>query len=495
MRALLLFFSLLVASGAAAQNPPGPPPPPDSTSAWRYYPLHLGDVWQYRVQVDQGEVPPYVYTLRRRVEADTLVAGRTYAVVQEWAREVPAGAPPPPEARRYLARFDTLSSRVATREIGAAEETLSACALSESFPRASGEQREVTCADGGLSVISGGYAESVAIGAETYTLTAKTISRSSTIDRSETYAAGVGLVRSAFEEAGARTLELVTARIQGRFYGDAPEADFPGIPDTTDAARYYPLAVGDLWQYRLCDGPKGLCVRDEVTLTEVIGTESVGDTTYAVVRDKVYERTGLGEGDYLSTGQSQRLVRFDRRTATVRVRNEADESTDSCPLDADLEGQIQGGPCDGVSVTMFEEQVKAFTIGEMSQSYQLGVGLIGYFSGFSFSEELVYSRVGGVERGTPVPVVDVAGEAQPLATTLALTAFPNPTAGPLAINVTGARGPVLVEAFDAIGRRVLSREIAPEARMEIDASGWAPGVYVLRATSGERSATARVVRR
>ena len=56
---------------------------------------------------------------------------------------------------------------------------------------------------------------------------------------------------------------------------------------------------------------------------------------------------------------------------------------------------------------------------------------------------------------------------------------------------------VRLEVFDALGRRVLSREVAasPEARVEIDASAWAPGVYVLRAASGDTVATARVVRR
>ncbi len=488
MRALL-FTVLLAASGAMAQGPPGPPPSPDSTSAWRYFPLHLGDAWQYRVDVASGEAPDYSYTLTRRVEAYTVVDGRTYAVIREWPRDVPTGLPAP-EARRYLTRFDTLAARVITREIGSASEVAAPCSLSEPFPRNPEEPREVTCQDGSLAMVSGSYTESVRIGEQTYMLTAKTISTSGTLDLAETFAADVGLVQSEFEEAEARTLTLVTARIEGRFYGDAPEAGFPGIPDTTDAARYYPLGVGDVWHYQTCDPLFG-CTRFD--LRSVVREELISDTLYAVVENLSYTREG---GGYVFGSRRESLVRFDSATTQIADRTANRDLANGCPLGADFGVRIDTDECLGIA---FREEdpvfgdIKAFDTLGGGIAFAVDIGVVGSSGdGSSALTELVYYNVGGTEQGTPIPVASGAvPEAQPLA----LTAFPNPTAGPLAVEVVGARGLVQLEAFDALGRRVLSREVAPEARIEIDASWWAPGLYILRAASGEETATTQIVRR
>ena len=127
---------------------------------------------------------------------------------------------------------------------------------------------------------------------------------------------------------------------------------------------------------------------------------------------------------------------------------------------------------------------------ERYESFARGLGAVS-FATLSYGGTLAYARVGGVTVGTAV----VSREAPPEAAALALAAHPSPTAGPLAVTLAGARGPVLLEAFDALGRRVLARTVAPEARAEVDASGWAPGLYVLRATAGGAMATVRVVRR
>ena len=107
-----------------------------------------------------------------------------------------------------------------------------------------------------------------------------------------------------------------------------------------------------------------------------------------------------------------------------------------------------------------------------------------------------FARVRGVEYG----VRPVAGESgAPVAAAFALAAAPNPTAGALRLALTLPEAQtVAVEAFDALGRRVWLADLALGAgpqTVPVDASAWAPGVYVVRAMAGRASATARVVRR
>ncbi len=94
----------------------------------------------------------------------------------------------------------------------------------------------------------------------------------------------------------------------------------------------------------------------------------------------------------------------------------------------------------------------------------------------------------------------VAGESgAPSANVLALIAAPNPTSGVLRLTLAVPETEtVTVEAFDALGRRVWQQEATLAAATLVvvaDASAWAPGVYVVRATVGQATATARIVRR
>ena len=57
---------------------------------------------------------------------------------------------------------------------------------------------------------------------------------------------------------------------------------------------------------------------------------------------------------------------------------------------------------------------------------------------------------------------------------------------------------ICLAAFDALGRRVWADELARgtgRQRVEINASAWAPGLYIVRAVAGDVSSIATVVRR
>ena len=300
---LVTVFALLVAVSplAAAQIP-------DTTSAWRYFPLHVGDAWQYDVTRTQDVVIVQSYTVTRLVRKDTLVDGARYVVVEE--REYQDSPPnPTPALRRFVVRFDTASARIVLADGYAFGVT--PCPLDAPFPPPEGIS-EVECgSEGGAFmgiVRDGGYDESVSVGSEMYVRAAKTIDVNPLIGAEATYAADLGLVASAYEEGNSETWSLRTARIEGVEYGDPPEARFPGIPDPTDPARYYPLAVGDTWHYRreLFD--------EYVTIREVTRDTSVADTAYAVVRERVYLRP-LGSDVFGLEREGEELLRYDSLTA------------------------------------------------------------------------------------------------------------------------------------------------------------------------------------
>ncbi len=103
----------------------------------------------------------------------------------------------------------------------------------------------------------------------------------------------------------------------------------------------------------------------------------------------------------------------------------------------------------------------------------------------------------------PAPEAERFGEVAvdvPLAARFALHgARPNPSAGPLviALSLIG-RGPARIELLDLAGRRLLARELSDLGPGEHVLRPWegaspAPGLYLLRLSEGERSATAKVL--
>ena len=79
------------------------------------------------------------------------------------------------------------------------------------------------------------------------------------------------------------------------------------------------------------------------------------------------------------------------------------------------------------------------------------------------------------------------------------SAYPNPTAGRLSLDLVADRGPdgwtdAPVEVFDLLGRRVLTVPVAPAARstVDVDTSGLPAGLYVVR--WGRYAASVSVVR-
>lgn len=216
MRPLLLASVFLLATPAAAQDP----------QPWAYYPLGVGDVWEYTAP-ENGEV------LRVHIARDTTINGRSY-VIQERSRFDANGDPVPGSFRFYRLRYDTLSTYVVE-------------------PYTDGSGTEVPylyapCpfgAEGGDEVLCGttGFQANVVEFTGTLTisdtaLTGVRFKRYDTVASLTTYAAGFGEAEK-WEKDTPPYSYLTFARISGIEYGTErfPVAMEP-MPD--------PLSMGEL---------------------------------------------------------------------------------------------------------------------------------------------------------------------------------------------------------------------------------------------------------
>ena len=88
-------------------------------------------------------------------------------------------------------------------------------------------------------------------------------------------------------------------------------------------------------------------------------------------------------------------------------------------------------------------------------------------------------------------VVPVASDGPPPAEAERLSAWPNPARERLIVAAPAAGpGGAVLTVYDALGRAVAERRVGPGGgEVALDVSGWAPGVYVIRASGAARRVT------
>jgi len=451
---LVPLLILFVALPLAAQSPD--PTPAD------FYPLAVGDVREYR-GTGPASTPYPRYTARESVVGDTLAGGVLYRLVERIYLE---DGQPLVRSRRAV-RFDTAGARPVERRPDGTEAPLSMCRLDLADP----------CAlDRGE--------EPVQIGGDTIT---RRVRVASNLIAFETYAAGVGWVVRETMDGADYTEQLTFARLDGVRYG-SPNPLLP--PLAPEPSAYWPLDVGNTWVFRYRSSPG-------YEWKTILGTQVVSDTSYAVVQTCIHQNSA-------PTECSNDLLRVDSRTGTIHTRTDVGERLLMCGLLPTAESggvacRIYGFNVWGLSI----EAPSSVQIGGLSvptpsrrsisffdiiREYAAGIGPLPSINDGP-QAELVYVRIGDIEYG----VNPIAGEGTPLSPAFALRLAPNPADGLVTLAVVGATSPADVEAFDALGRRVWRATVAGETT--VDVRGWAPGVYLVRATADGATSTTRFVRR
>lgn len=502
-----LALLLALAAPAVAQVPD--PTPPEA-----YLPLAIGNEWVYVADVHTA--------VREVVVGDSAVGGNTYAVVER--TQIGHGVAPE-DTTRFLVRVDPATAAVVFLRDGF--EVTDGCPLDADFPADPEVGRPIVCGEGTVT-LTGGLERPVRSGLsveDSFLATTKgfgpTPHFSPSFDRFKgvyvEYASGIGRVAASWsyvygddEEWDGQGERLVYARVGSEEFGLIPDID------STEPAVYYPLAVG--FEREELRSESNATLRRTRRIIE-------RDTLIAGLR-YVVERTftaGLGVWDW---GEADvRLLRFDETTTEV-IERTADglERPVTCPLGAPFdvvaECPMRGWPTvvrgttapatltvggDTVSVLArkaFGWLDDGFADTGAPGPYAVGIGRLPQ-ANFAFCticfEQITFLRT-VAEDGTVKEYgarYAVADEPAPPASTLGLDAAPNPTAGPLILRLEApGASTVTLEAFDALGRRVWRVEAPPGARrIEADAGAWAPGLYVVRASTGGESAITTVVRR
>ena len=262
-------------------------------------------------------------------------------------------------------------------------------------------------------------------------------------------------------------------------------------PDPTDPARYYPLDVGNVWEYLVSEKMDYYAERIEITRDTVIGGVQYVVEEY---RRRTPSSSTWGPADGA-------VIRFDVATSRVnRLFSSGGELVwhwGGCPLDAPFgsvaacwepEQSVRGGL--GMLVTLGDSSRVAVaalkSFGEADYTFASDLGFVRKI-GLGGETRLRYARIRGREYGTRFAV---AAEPPPAPAGIALRSV-----GQMLVLSARDAGPVRLDLFDALGRRVASVFEGAlgtgERRFSLPAV--APGLYVAQAIQGASRASVRVV--
>lgn len=506
----------------------------DTTVPSAYAPLTVGNEWRYQRRVEWEGWGGQEF-VRDRVVASVHVRGMEYAVI---ARESASFSVPAwHEVGRDTVRFDPESGAVVAWRAG--EEVPQTCPLGAEFGAT------VTCEVGGnawtatvRSLENEGFWGGGLV---------KAFQPADTLAAYPMYQAGVGWLGYTNEPEDHRDydqpdfLDLYYAEIvqpdgEVRDYG-YPEDDVPEVDaDPTPPHLYYPLHVGFVHEMYESLGPTG----HRLTRREVLRDTLVNGQSYAAEWSSsvwVDYSGPIAVGDTIDWGEGRiRWLRYDEiSTRVVELAEDGTEVPILPPIGADFGTLVAVDPAtsrvlpDGRegdfvvygalggserigNADVPLEAVKSFAPVPRSPIYdgpdpnwtygaRIGRMPKAYYFSCPCTERIAYLRTldasgAVVEYGVPFATDRESG---PIAEAVTLAAGPNPTPGPFTLFVDlPAVSTVHLEAFDTLGRRVWRRDLdlpAGRQQVEVDAEGWASGLYVIRAQAGGDPVTARVVKR
>lgn len=285
------------------------------------------------------------------------------------------------------------------------------------------------------------------------------------------------------------------------------------VPDTTEAWRYFPLEVGNVWEYSVFVHATPMPPEYGFERRTVVGDSTVEGRVYRKFFVEQYDEGGF------EIGLHTRVYRLDTLSAEILKPEfgggERVVFGTACGLDAPFPPKgseiecVSGSYLTGVgynqTVDISGDQVilavKSFyEYPGGNFSFGADIGLIENqgCEGGCWDYDLVYASVDGVEYGTPFPVSVESG--LPVSSQLVIdTVYPNPTSGDTSIVLSvDQTQSVRIDVYDLLGRRLHVHEqviTAGRTTVNFESSDWPRGTYIIRAaTSGGETATTHVTR-
>ncbi|MCH7976685.1 MAG: T9SS type A sorting domain-containing protein [Bacteroidetes bacterium] len=279
-------------------------------------------------------------------------------------------------------------------------------------------------------------------------------------------------------------------------------------PDTLDWHRYYPLEVGNIWEYEEAEDPF------DYTRYHIVSDTTVGEHRY--YRRNIFYQNIPVFGDTVYTGYD--YVRYDTAGVVVAVPSpDADTAVvDPCASEDYFARDLRLGfearvacpapPPDSVFVEGGYDEVwtapggapvnvaaiKTFFVvdGLIYSTFVADIGPVG--GGNLWGPRLHYARIGGVEYGTPGIVVSVE-PAIPTTAGLQVRVLGNPVHGSAAVEIRSPFvQPALIEVFDLTGRRVWSDQLLlalGSTHSDAPTRLLSSGTYLIRVSTGGSTAS------
>lgn len=278
-------------------------------------------------------------------------------------------------------------------------------------------------------------------------------------------------------------------------------------PETLDWHRYYPLAVGNVWEYHDAEntGPHvRMTLVSDTTANDITyfrqrldwamatngpaGADTSRWTTDAYVR---YTDTGVVSRSSIDADTSA-LARcsvdpferdlslaFTSRVACSGVAGEL-AGADSVFVDGAYDAPWQPFGLRGAAPSFEAAAVKTYSVGILFTTFVADVGPIA--EGNLWGRRLHYAKIGGQEYGAPGFVVSTPRGA-PRPGGPEMRVLGNPTTGNAAFAFrTKGGAEAAASVFDMLGRRVWESSVATGAdwlRITIPTAAWPAGAYVI----------------
>lgn len=283
------------------------------------------------------------------------------------------------------------------------------------------------------------------------------------------------------------------------------------LADTLDWRSYYPLQVGNVWEYQHMEEPP-----TDFSRESVVGDTLANGWQYFKIRHERFndDLGGLFSSRvfYVRYDSTGTVVSFDDVTEdTTRERRPGGAIHPSYDLRSAFgdtvrssSGEIlywtEGGYASALEISGHSYEVaalKRFVSLTWWESYASGIGLLG--GGNLWGRHLIYARVAGKDYGSSR--IDTGIESNPgeASTALSMQIYPVPATEQVRVDLAlGRSGSVSWELFTVAGQRLWHHQsgwlVAGTHQKRINTSGLASGVYVVRVVSGAGArATGRMV--
>lgn len=293
-------------------------------------------------------------------------------------------------------------------------------------------------------------------------------------------------------KAGAITIRVVLLAM-ACFLAVSPSQAQPDLrPDTTDWRGYYPLEVGNVWEWRT----SLLVAFEQLDLREIIGDTLVDGQRYFV---QASYTSVVSHGNPAEIVLDTLWVRYDSTATRIVARSpqSVEEWAYTCDLATDFgatipcemfgEADIHGGPAAGAELATWDGAAVPFLISKSYCNpgyclmYYHGIGpLPGVGDGDAGTIAFTYLRIGGVEYESRAIRVDV--EAEPQRRPARVSVYPNPAHQRVWIDSVGMGSKITL--FDAVGRSMGAATTCAATPCGVDVSTFPAGRYMVRVDEG-----------